>query len=391
VKRLLLLLVCCVALFSPGRALAHDLAIDTLTLWPEPARGELRGQLLFDPLLTRARGTPADEAARRRVVAFLTAELRIEVDGKNAPLTFRVRELWTGDGAIQGDSVMLTTPLPDGARELRVFVPTAFRALALSVETPDATGTLVARSTLVLGGQSSPPYRLAAEQGETWRPGGPAELPLGALRHAADAGGTASTPADVGFAEESKVEVALRYVVLGVQHILPHGWDHVLFVAGLVLGARGRLRALLLQLTGFTLAHTLTLALGVLGWLVVPARIVEPLIALSIAYVGFENLRRADAPRPRLPWVLAFGLLHGQGFAGALLETGISEGAFAVALVSFNVGVELGQLVVVGLLLGAISRIRDEAQFHRYVLRPGSLLIVAMGLFWTIERLFWNG
>ena len=169
---------------APRPALGHDLAVDQLTLWPEPGAGKLRGQLLFDPQLTRPRSAPADDVARARVLAFVRANLRVEVDGRDAALEPQVRELWTGDGAVAGDSVMLVAPLPRGARELRVFVGAPLRGIAISVEMPNAEGSLIPRSALVAGGQWSPAYRFAlGELSERWALGGPDELRLGALRH----------------------------------------------------------------------------------------------------------------------------------------------------------------------------------------------------------------
>jgi hypothetical protein len=387
-----------VLLALTGRARAHDLAIDQLTLWPEPAQGRIRGQVLCDPELTRPRGAAVDEAVRARVVRFLRTNLRLEVDGVSPELSFEVRELWTGDGAIQGDSVMLRAVLPSAPGELRVSIGSPLRVLAVSVEMPDARGSLVPRTTLVLGGHSTPPFRFAApDPGERWLHGGPDALAVEGLRHgtarvarAAPSGALPRTPAEVtpGFVEESAGRVGLRYLVLGIEHILPWGFDHVLFVAGLVLGSWGRRpRLLLLELAGFTVAHTVTLGLGALGLVLVPARVIEPLIALSIAFVGIQNLWSRGAPKHRLPWVLAFGLLHGQGFAASLIATGIPSGSLVLSLLAFNVGVELGQLLVVGGLLLLLRPLRDADRFRRFALFPGSAMIAGAGIVWTVGRL----
>jgi hypothetical protein len=160
-----------------------------------------------------------------------------------------------------------------------------------------------------------------------------------------------------------------------------------LFVAGLVLGSRRRLRSLLLQLGAFTVAHTVTLGLGALGLVVLPGRIVEPLIAFSIAFVAIENLVTKGEPRHRHAWAFAFGLLHGQGFASALAETGLPSESFLTALFAFNVGVELGQLVVVAVLLAVLYGLSDAERFRRFALRPGSVAIALAGLYWGVERL----
>jgi hypothetical protein len=195
------------------------------------------------------------------------------------------------------------------------------------------------------------------------------------------------TPSAEGFVEASPLSQAWRYLVLGFHHILPLGWDHVLFVAGLVLGSGLKFRLLVLQLSAFTLAHTFTLALGALGLVVLPASVVEPLIAFSIAYVAIENLTPKGASRHRLLVVFAFGLLHGQGFAGALKQTGLPQDSFLIALLSFNVGVELGQLTVVLVLLGLLRFALKPDQLRHYVTIPGSLAIALTGLYWGVERL----
>jgi hypothetical protein len=194
-------------------------------------------------------------------------------------------------------------------------------------------------------------------------------------------------PKGHGFEGASVSSLASRYLLLGFRHILPLGWDHVLFVTGLVLGCGRRWKRLLAELSAFTLAHTVTLALGALGWVVLPARVVEPLIAFSIAYVALENLRGPASTRRRLLVVLGFGLLHGQGFASALAASGLPHDAFLLSLFSFNVGVELGQFTVVLVLMGGLFWIRDEAHLQRYAVRPASLAIGLVGLAWGAQRL----
>jgi hypothetical protein len=172
-----------------------------------------------------------------------------------------------------------------------------------------------------------------------------------------------------------------------VTHILPSGVDHVLFVVALVLGAGYRPRRVVLLLSLFTLAHTLTLVLGAVGWVVLPSSVIEPLIALSIAFVAIENLLLEGAQRYRPYVVVLFGLLHGQGFAGALKEAGVPQGSFLLSLLSFNVGVELGQLVVaaVALSLVGLSTLRQGAS--EKLARGGSMLIALAGLLFIALRL----
>ncbi len=183
------------------------------------------------------------------------------------------------------------------------------------------------------------------------------------------------------------------YVTIGVRHILPDGLDHILFVLALFL-ASTRARALLIQITTFTIAHTVTLGLAATGFITPSSTIVEPFIAFTIAFVAIENLLFKEMTNWRPLIVFAFGLVHGLGFAGFFGELGLPPNQFLSALIGFNIGVEIGQLSVVGLavVLGLLLRRRlDETQenalYRRYVVVPGSALIGAVGLWWAIERL----
>ena len=201
--------------------------------------------------------------------------------------------------------------------------------------------------------------------------------------------GTQSAPVAVaGATPRSAGQVFVQYLGVGFEHILPLGLDHILFVIGLFLYAP-RARPLLLQVTAFTLAHTVTLALGTLDIVRVPGSVVEPLIALSIVYVCFENIwargQRMGLGRPAL--VFAFGLLHGLGFASVFEEYGIPDGQLVPALLAFNIGVELGQLTVLAacfLLVGLWFRNKD---WYRSVITiPGSIVIGLIGLYWVVTR-----
>jgi len=186
----------------------------------------------------------------------------------------------------------------------------------------------------------------------------------------------------------SRSEVAVDYVVLGFEHILPKGLDHILFVLGIFLLSLSW-RPLLLQVTAFTIAHTITLALSLYGVIALSPAIVEPLIALSIVYVAIENVLTKELKPWRVWVVFAFGLLHGMGFAGVLTELGLPEGEFVTALIAFNVGVELGQLAVIAaafLLVGVWFR--NKPWYRSRIVIPCSLGIAATGLWWTIERVF---
>ncbi len=177
-----------------------------------------------------------------------------------------------------------------------------------------------------------------------------------------------------------------EYLALGYTHILPKGLDHILFVVGLFL-LRAKLRPVLVQVTTFTVAHSMTLGLALYGVVSLPARVVEPLIALSIVYVAVENLRTQALTRSRVALVFVFGLLHGLGFAGVLSGLQLPRADFAVALFGFNLGVEAGQLTVIAGAALLVGWGRHHRWYHRRVVVPASLAIAAVGLYWTVIRL----
>ena len=186
----------------------------------------------------------------------------------------------------------------------------------------------------------------------------------------------------------TRSEVVRQYLTLGFTHIVPGGPDHILFVLGIFLLSR-RLKPILQQVTAFTVAHTLTLALSIYGIVRLPPAIVEPLIALSIVFVAVENILTPELRPSRIALVFCFGLLHGLGFAGVLSELGLPRSEFLTALLSFNVGVEGGQLTVIAfasLLVGL--PFRRQAWYRRRVVVPASCLIAAVGLYWSVERVF---
>ena len=186
----------------------------------------------------------------------------------------------------------------------------------------------------------------------------------------------------------SRISTAWRYLRLGFTHIVPYGLDHMLFVLGIYLLSR-RARSVLLQVSAFTVAHSITLGLSMYGLISAPPRIVEPMIALSIAYVAIENIFSSELRSWRIALVFAFGLLHGMGFAGALKELGLPRSEFVTALLTFNVGVEAGQLAVIAtafLLVGWHCSHRDW--YRGRVVVPASALIACTAIYWTIERLY---
>jgi hypothetical protein len=203
------------------------------------------------------------------------------------------------------------------------------------------------------------------------------------------AGGTlsAALPRE-GFAVEGALPVFGRFIVSGFEHIIPKGLDHILFVLGLFFFSL-RFGPLLWQVTAFTLAHTVTLALASLQIVSIPASIVEPLIAASIVYVAVENIFGARSGPVRIAVVFAFGLLHGLGFASVLNDVGLPEGRFAISLIGFNIGVELGQLAVIAVAFVALALPFGRKDWYRArIAIPASCVIAAVGAWWTFERVF---
>ncbi|MCB1763165.1 MAG: HupE/UreJ family protein, partial [Gammaproteobacteria bacterium] len=186
---------------------------------------------------------------------------------------------------------------------------------------------------------------------------------------------------------QSGTVLFLDYLGIGFAHILPKGSDHILFVIGLFL-LNARFSALLWQVSSFTLAHTLTLALGIYGIVQIPATIVEPLIAASIVYVCVENLYCDHLTRWRPVVVFVFGLLHGLGFAGVLKEIGLAPEHFITGLVAFNIGVELGQLsVIAGCFVLVGLWFSNRVWYRHFITLPASLVIALIGSYWFIERI----
>ena len=191
-----------------------------------------------------------------------------------------------------------------------------------------------------------------------------------------------------GGSVQSRAAILLSYISVGFTHIVPEGLDHILFVLGLYLLAVSW-RPLLLQVTAFTVAHSITLGLGLYGYVSVPPSIVEPMIALSIVYVAVENILTSKLTVWRPFVVFAFGLLHGLGFASVLREVGLQPGDYAMGLIGFNIGVELGQLTVIAtafLLTG--YWFKAKPWYRQRIVWPASAAIAMTGAFWAVERIW---
>jgi hydrogenase/urease accessory protein HupE len=194
-------------------------------------------------------------------------------------------------------------------------------------------------------------------------------------------------PLDRRLLPPTRAEVIRQYLALGFTHIIPLGIDHILFVLGIFL-LSSRVRPVLTQVTAFTIAHSITLGLTIYGVVSVPSRFVEPLIALSIAYVAIENLVTTELKPWRVGIVFGFGLLHGLGFAGVLRELGLPRSEFLTGLISFNAGVEIAQLCVISVAwMLIVSWAGTKTWYRQRLLVPASLAIAVTGLVWMIERI----
>ena len=296
---------------------------------------------------------PAElEAEVRKFIPDWLKGMAVELDGARVvPAVTAIAIPAAGDAKLARIStVRLAGAMPSGAREFRWSYAREFGDNILKVREP---GREAVASVWLRNGEWSDPYVIGA-----------------------------------GIRPRTALQVAAQYVALGFTHILPKGLDHILFVLGLYLLST-RWKPLLIQVTSFTVAHSITLGMSIYGFFSLPASIVEPLIAASIAYVAIENVltSRLHAWRPFV--VFGFGLLHGMGFAGVLQEIGLPRSEFLTALVSFNVGVEFGQLAVITLAFVTTGIwFRNEPWYRSRIVVPVSLLIAATGIYWTIERVF---
>ena len=186
----------------------------------------------------------------------------------------------------------------------------------------------------------------------------------------------------------SKADAAILYLELGFTHILPLGFDHILFVLSLFL-LSPKLKPVLWQATAFTVAHSITLGLAMFNVITPSPGIVEPIIALSIMYVALENIISPHLKRSRIGIVFLFGLVHGMGFANALGELGLPQNSYLSSLIMFNVGIELGQLAVILSAFFLFGKwFGNKPIYRKAIVVPLSVLITLVAGYWTVERLF---
>lgn len=183
-------------------------------------------------------------------------------------------------------------------------------------------------------------------------------------------------------------EAALVYLGLGFRHILPLGFDHILFILSLFL-LSPRLKPLLAQATAFTVAHSITLGLAMYRVVSPPSNWVEPLIAMSILFVALENIVAPRLKASRIGVVFLFGLIHGLGFASALSTLGLPKSSYLFSLIMFNAGVELGQLTIIITAYFLLSRWFGQKPYYRkFIVIPLSAVIALTAAVWTVQRIF---
>jgi len=194
----------------------------------------------------------------------------------------------------------------------------------------------------------------------------------------------------IDLSQLSRTDVSFIYFKLGFEHIVPLGIDHILFVLSIFL-LSPKLKPIIWQATAFTVAHSITLGLAMYGLISPPSYIVEPIIALSIFFVAVENIITDKLKPSRVFIVFAFGLIHGLGFASVLTELGLPRNMFFTSLITFNLGVELGQIVVILFAWFVIGKWFGEKPWYRNrIVTPVSTVIAVIALYWTIERIFWT-
>jgi len=368
IRRLELVVPICTAML-PSPALAHDFTItDVLVVFKSNGTYQIDMTVDADALaLGASSSTPSAELAERlramtpdefdecirRASDTIQRRVRIRFDGeKEMPsVTFPDHEIFPVGGiaepTVLGTIARLTGRIPAAASEFTFGASRIFNAIHVTIlDQSTATGV----KHVVGIGADSPPFRL----------GEPAQV-------------------------MSRIAVAAQYLVLGFEHILPRGLDHILFVLGLFL-LSPRMRPLLWQVTAFTIAHSVTLALAMYEVVSLPARFVESMIALSIAYVAIENVLTGELKPWRPVVVFCFGLLHGLGFAGVLRGLGLPRNEFVTALVTFNVGVELGQLSVILAAFVTVGLLRRHPRYRRFAVVPASVTIALVGLYWAASR-----
>ena len=334
------------ALFHEGHSYDIEIVTDAASLVDklDALAGAQRSSLpppALSPAAVRERLVARDDLFRQRVaVAFDGAAVRPTIRYSVSPAPDAMSPALA--------TIRLTGEIPRDARHFTWAYSWMFASYALTAKRDDEADAAI---EWLDGGQTSTPFPL-----------------------------TTSSP------RIGRLGTAWRYFALGFTHIVPHGLDHMLFVIGIFLFS-GRLRTVLWQVSAFTVAHSLTLGLSIYSVIEVPPAVVEPLIALSIVYIAVENLLLTELRSWRIVLVFTFGLLHGLGFAGALKELGLPRSDFMTALLTFNMGVEAGQLAVIAAAFLLVGWQCHRAWYRHRVVVPASILIACTAVYWTVERL----
>jgi hydrogenase/urease accessory protein HupE len=357
-KRLLLVAL----LLMPCRVWAHEIGTTTVRLtlhsdhsWTAlitTAPQALANALELEAGQPRSSNLTAD-AQRTKLERFrdaLARHITVSFDGRISSATVSIAEIEVVRDAIRPDFVVLraTGSIPERAKTVSWRYDLILATYAL----------------LLADGDDAKPQT-------HWLQGDIASRPF---------------PIAINVKPPTIFQIAAQYLRLGFLHIVPDGLDHILFVLGIFL-LTTNLRAILIQVTAFTVAHSVTLGLTMYGVISLPSRIVEPLIALSVAYVGFENIATSRLTPWRPAVVFGFGLLHGMGFAGVLTELQLPRAEIIPALISFNVGIELAQLAVIAAAYFAVAAwYRDRWWYRPRIVIPVSAAIAAIGLLLTVQR-----
>jgi hydrogenase/urease accessory protein HupE len=346
--------VCLVLLsLSTLVASAHDPGLSTATIQIAP--GTLQITLTFAPKDSeQLLAQESSSAARNDLPKLISQEFQIELDGETVAPTSSNYHIDSQHNAV----ICLTLPSTN---------PT----------------NLTVKSALL--NRLSPGHRQYLSVYGTQ----PQPIAERLLRVASDTA-TIPVPRICETAQPPIKTAVAGFLKMGINHILT-GYDHLLFLFGLLV-VSSRLGSALKIITCFTVAHSITLALATLSPVPAPSRYVEPLIAASIVYIGLENLLRRGEPKGRWLLTFGFGLVHGCGFASALRELGVGANGLGVAvpLVSFNLGVELGQLCIAALVLPFLWKLRRNPGFVRQCVPACSVLIALLGGFWFVQRVWFT-
>jgi hypothetical protein len=399
-RRFAALLSLAMLLVLPARLDAHPLVTiridavadgDSVTITVTAEQIDIAA--VMEPPSTVLRDRAHLEALMPRIGEYLRNRVTFTADGKVQPGTFIAYGpdllhpgAWKpGDAVPRSLEFLLSCPLPAGTSDVAITTK-AFVELGspvIGIVTLHIGGKGL-RTTL--GGDGVAAFHVAAAQ-----VAGPSQAQAdGQGGKVAPPAGPPAKPAPAGGGDEEIIETPSSvwgFILLGLHHIVPQGLDHICFVLGLFL-LSPRLRPLLIQITAFTVAHSVTLALAMAGVVTMGGRIVESLIALSIVAVAVENVFTREIRPWRWVVVFCFGLIHGLGFAGSFAGLELAPGDFVRPLVCLNIGVELGQLTVVAGAALVTVWFWKKPWYRTRITIPASALIALVGAYWACERMF---